>query len=53
VKIVHVTDLGAVATYGIMSIPGMMIRGNVASSGKALKENAIMKIFFWNFTEGH
>ncbi len=40
----HVTDFVEIASYGVMSTPGLVVDGKVVSYGKVLKENEIMKI---------
>lgn len=44
IEIVHVTDFGKIAAYGIMSTPGLVIKGKVVSSGKVLKVDAIVEL---------
>lgn len=44
IKIAHVTDFGKIAAYGIMSTPGLVIKGKVVSSGKVLKVDAIIEL---------
>lgn len=39
-----VTDLAEIASYGIMSTPGLVVKGKVVSFGKVLKPNDIIKI---------
>ena len=39
-----VTDMAAIAGYGIMSTPGLVVNGKVVSFGKVLKPNDIVKI---------
>ncbi len=43
-EIEKVTDMAAIAGYGIMSTPGLVINGKVVSFGKVLKPNDIVKI---------
>lgn len=44
VEIAHVTDFEKIATYGIMSTPGLVVKGKVVSSGKVLKVDAIVEL---------
>ena len=44
VEIAHVTDFGKIAAYGIMSTPGLVVKGKVVSSGKVLKVDAIVEL---------
>jgi len=39
-----VTDMAAIAGYGIMSTPGLVVNEKVVSFGKVLKPNDIIKI---------
>ena len=39
-----VTDMAAIAGYGIMSTPGLVVNEKVVSFGKVLKPNDIVKI---------
>ncbi len=39
-----VTDIAQIAGYGIMSTPGLVVKGKVVSFGKVLKPNDIIKI---------
>ena len=39
-----VTDMVAIASYGIMSTPGLVVNEKVVSFGKVLKPNDIIKI---------
>ncbi len=43
-EIAHVTDFGKIAAYGIMSTPGLVIKGKVVSSGKVLKVDTIVEL---------
>ena len=43
-EIEKVTDMAAIAGYGIMPTPGLVINGKVVSFGKVLKPNDIVKI---------
>ena len=42
--IIKVTDFKDIASYGIMSTPGLVIDEEVVSYGKVLKPNAIKEI---------
>lgn len=39
-----VTDMAAIAGYGVMSTPGLVVNNKVVSFGKVLKPNDIVKI---------
>lgn len=43
IKIAHVTDFGEIASYGVMSTPGLVIRGKMVSCGRVLKVDDIIK----------
>ncbi len=43
-EIIKITDFKDIATYGIMSTPGLVIDEEVVSYGKVLKPNAIKEI---------
>ena len=43
-EIVKVTDYSDIASYGIMSMPGLVIDEKVVSFGKVLKPKDIVKI---------
>ena len=43
-EIIKVTDYKDIASYGIMSTPGLVIDEEVVSYGKVLKPNAIREI---------
>ncbi|MGD1821794.1 MAG: thioredoxin family protein [Pleomorphochaeta sp.] len=40
----HVTDYAQIASYNIMSTPGLVIDGKVVSAGKLLKPKAIEEL---------
>ena len=40
----HVTELDKIASYGIMSTPGLVVNGKVVSAGKVLKTDAIVEL---------
>ncbi len=40
----HVTDFAAIASYGVMSTPALVVDGKVVSYGKALKVNEVEDI---------
>lgn len=44
VNLEKITDMSAIASYGIMSAPGLVINEKVVSYGKALKPNEIIKL---------
>ena len=44
VNLEKITDMSAIASYGIMSAPGLVINEKVVSYGKALKPNEIVKL---------
>lgn len=43
-NIEKVTDFSSIASYGIMSTPGLVVNDKVVSFGKVLKPNDIIKI---------
>ena len=43
-KLTHVTDFAEIATYGIMSTPGLWIDGKIVSYGKVLPKDEIKEI---------
>lgn len=43
-EIIKVTDFQAIASYGVMSTPALVINEEVVSYGKVLKPKAIKKI---------
>jgi small redox-active disulfide protein 2 len=43
-KVEHVTDFGEIASYGVMTTPGLVVDGKVASYGKVLKKDEVKKI---------
>ena len=40
----HVSDFAQIATYGVMTTPALVVDGKVASYGKALKVDEVVKI---------
>lgn len=40
----HVTDFSAIAAYGVMSTPALVVDGKVVSFGKVLKSDEIVKL---------
>ncbi|MBN2851807.1 MAG: TM0996/MTH895 family glutaredoxin-like protein [Clostridia bacterium] len=40
----HVTDFAAIAAYGVMTTPALVIDGKVVSYGKVLKSEEVVKI---------
>lgn len=44
VNLEKITDMSAIASYGIMSAPGLVINEKVVSYGKALKPAEIIKL---------
>lgn len=44
VPVGHVTELDKIASYGIMSTPGLVVNGKVVSAGKVLKTDAIVEL---------
>lgn len=44
VSVEYVTDMEKVMTYGIMSMPGLVVNENVVSMGKVLKPADIEKL---------
>lgn len=43
-NIEHVTDFSEIAAYGVMSTPALVVDGKVASFGKVLKVEEVVKI---------
>lgn len=43
-SIEKVTDLAKIASFGVMSTPGLVVNGKVVSFGKVLKPKDIIKI---------
>lgn len=41
VTVRHITDFKIIANYGVMSLPAIVINGEVASTGKVLSVNEI------------
>lgn len=44
VNLEKITDMSTIVSYGIMSVPGLVINEKVVSFGKALKPNEIVKL---------
>ena len=44
VSVGHVTELEKIASYGIMSTPGLVVNDKVVASGKVLKTGEVVKI---------
>lgn len=44
ISVGHVTELDKIASYGIMSTPGLVVNGKVVSAGKVLKADAIVEL---------
>ncbi len=40
----YITDMETVMSYGVMSMPALVVNGRVVSSGKVLKKEEIMKL---------
>ena len=40
----HVTDFAQIAAYGVMTTPALVVDGKVASCGKVLKTEEVVKI---------
>ena len=40
----HVTDFGAIAAYGVMTTPALVLGKKVVSAGKVLKKDEVVKI---------
>ena len=43
-EVLKVTDMAEIMTYGVMSMPAVVVDEKVVSSGKVLKPKDIMKI---------
>lgn len=43
-NLIKVTDLGEIASYGVMSVPGLVVENEVISYGKVLKPLEIINI---------
>ena len=43
-EIEYITDMQEIAKYGVMSMPALMVNGNVVSAGRVLKENDIIPL---------
>lgn len=46
VDVEYVTDMEKIMTYGIMSMPGLVVNDKVVSMGKVLKVADIEKLFY-------
>lgn len=46
IEVEYVTDMEKVMTYGIMSMPGLVINEKVVSVGKVLKSTDIEKLLY-------
>ncbi|NPC94483.1 thioredoxin family protein [Bacillus sp. WMMC1349] len=44
-EIEKVTDIQEIISYGVMSTPGIVIDGEVKSTGRVLSPSAIVKLF--------
>lgn len=44
----HVTDFGAIAAYGVMTTPALVVNGKVVSYGKVLKKDEVVKLLQGN-----
>ncbi|NBH36200.1 thioredoxin family protein [Clostridiaceae bacterium] len=44
ISVGHVTELDKIASYGVMSTPGLVVNGKVVSTGKVLKADAIVEL---------
>lgn len=44
ISVGHVTEFDKIASYGIMSTPGLVVNGKVVSSGKVLKPDEVVKV---------
>lgn len=44
ISVGHVTELDKIASYGVMSTPGLVVNGKVVSAGKVLKADAIVEL---------
>lgn len=45
ISVEHVTDFAEIASYGVMSTPGLVLNGEVVSFGKVLSYDEIEHIF--------
>lgn len=43
-EIEYITDMEKIMTYGVMSMPALMVNGKIVSSGKVLKVKEIEKL---------
>ena len=44
ISVGHVTEFDKIASYGIMSTPGLVVNGKVVFAGKVLKADAIVEL---------
>ena len=44
ISVGHVTEFDKIASYGVMSTPGLVVNGKVVSTGKVLKADAIVEL---------
>lgn len=49
ISVGHVTELDKIASYGVMSTPGLVVNGKVVSTGKVLKADAIVELLSENY----
>ncbi len=45
IEIEHITDFSEIAKYGVMTTPALVLDEKLASYGRVLSENEILKIF--------
>lgn len=45
IQVDMITDLKKIMSYGVMTIPTLVIKGEVVSSGKVLKTEKIIKLY--------
>ena len=43
-QIAHVTDFQKIAAFGVMSTPGLVVKGKLLTSGKVLKADALVEL---------